>query len=69
MKKEKFNLKKGDLVWVSLPHNARIKRVNKQLGYTLKTLPEEKADWSYFNDEDVQRITEPKKSTNKNKIK
>ena len=59
--KKKLKLKKGDFVWVSLPTTARIKRVNKELGYTLETKPETKALWSYYRDEEVQKITEKDK--------
>ena len=44
-------LKKGDTVWVRLPMNAKIIRINKRIGYTLKTA--DGTEWLYFDDKDV----------------
>ena len=55
MKKEmKFKLKKGDKVWVRIPVNAIIKRVNQKYGYTLTV--REDSDMMYFDDLDVRKI-------------
>ena len=51
-----MKLKKGDKVWVKLPMNATIVRVNQKSGYTLQT--EDGDHWQYFCDEDVQPIRE-----------
>ena len=53
-----YKLKIGDTVWVRLPMNAKIVRLNKQYGYTLKTA--DGAEWMYFGDEDVKKVA-PKK--------
>ncbi len=52
----KLKLKKGNRVYVKLPRNATIVRVDKKLGYILKT--DDRIEWSYFSDEDVQEIEE-----------
>ena len=53
-----LKLKKGDTVYVRLPMNAKIIRVNKCEGYTLKT--PDGTEWAYFNDEDVSKIEKEK---------
>ena len=58
MKKKNYKLKVDDTVWVQLPMNAKIVRLNKQFGYTLKTA--NGAEWSYYGDEDVEKIIAPK---------
>ena len=52
--KKILKAKIGDTVWVKLPCAAKIVRVNKQYGYTLKT--EDGAEWSYYGDDEVSVI-------------
>ncbi len=52
MKKPK--LKAGDRVWVRVPTNATIIRVNKKLGYTLKVDGDNTL--AYFDDSEVEKI-------------
>lgn len=54
----KYKLKKGDRVWVKIPINATILRVNKKNGYTLK--PDNTEEICYFSDEEVQKIEKSK---------
>jgi hypothetical protein len=51
---EKYKLKKGDTVWVRLPANAKIIRVSKRDGYTLKT--KDGNEWCYFGDDEVVKV-------------
>ncbi len=54
MKKE-FKCKVGDIVWVSLPMNARVIKVT-QKGYILETDSMEIIAWSYFTDEEIEKL-------------
>ena len=51
---KKLKLKVGNKVWVRLPLNAIILRVNKKYGYTLKT--ENGDEYCYFDDNDVKKL-------------
>ena len=51
---KELKLKKGDRVWVSIPVNATIIRVNKRIGYTLEI--DGGAEYGYFDDKDVEKI-------------
>jgi len=53
---KKLKLKKGDEVWVRLPANAKIIRVNKKYGYTLMT--KDGDEIGYFDDTEVEKITQ-----------
>ena len=48
--------KKGDLVQVYIACAAKIKRVNKKLGYTLDTFPTKRAECAYFSDKELVKI-------------
>ena len=54
-----LNLKKGDVVYVRLPMNAKIIRVNKREGYTLRT--DDGTEWAYFDDKEVTLVKVEKK--------
>lgn len=53
---EKFKLKKGDRVWLKIPTNATIIRVNKKYGYTIKTDEDGGTEICYFGDSDVEKL-------------
>ena len=53
-----MKLKKGDRVWVKLPMNADIIRVNQRIGYTLRT--DDGVEWSHFAEDEVDKIDERK---------
>lgn len=53
-----MKLKKGDRVFVRLPQNATIIRVNKRYGYTLKT--DDGTEWCYFRNDEVEKIKKEK---------
>ena len=54
MDKKKLKLKKGDVVYVRIPTNAEIVRVNQRYGYTLKT--GDGMEYCFFDDSDVEKI-------------
>jgi len=56
--KKKYKLKKGDIVWVKIPMNAKIIGVDKEYGYTLKT--KNRDVYCYFTDAEVIKIDKEK---------
>ena len=50
-----MKLKKGDIVWVRVPMNAEIIRVNQRYGYTLKL--SDGSTTLYYKDDDVEKIS------------
>ena len=45
--------KVGDKVWLKIPVNGKIKRINKRYGYTIEVDCESKSEYSYFDDTEV----------------
>ena len=52
-----FKFKKGDFVQVYVPCVAKIKRINKKIGYTLTILPCDKYEVAYYQDNDLVKIS------------
>ena len=55
MKKE-LKLKKGDKVWLTVPMNGEIIRINKELGYTIKLDIKEPIEVAYYSDSEVNKL-------------
>lgn len=51
-----MKLKKGDMVWVKVPINAMIIRVNKKFGYTVRA--DNGDEHSYFGDDEVELLAQ-----------
>ena len=58
MKKE-LKLKKGNRVWLLVPMNGTIIRINKELGYTIKLDTKEPIEVAYYSDKDVKKLLTP----------
>jgi hypothetical protein len=50
-----MKLKKGDIVWVRIPVNAKIVSINKRYGYTI-LVNQEQARYQYFGDDEVEKV-------------
>ena len=55
MKKE-LKLKVGDRVWLTVPMNGTIKRINKEMGYTIKLDTKEPIEVAYYSDKEVKKL-------------
>ena len=66
MKKKNLKLKKGDRVWLTVPMNGVIVRINKEMGYTIK-LDNQETEVAYYGDDEIKkipRLTPPRDNIN-----
>lgn len=52
----KYKLKVGDKVWVKIPVNATVVKVDEKYGYTIKPDTEIAVEMEYYDDNDVQKL-------------
>ena len=65
---KKLKLKKGDFVRVDPPMLGKIKRINKEIGYTIEVFASPKFDVAYYDDTNVYKVSK-KSNWAKNSIK